>query len=126
MAEALLNAMATERFEAESAGIEPGTLNRIAVDVMKDAGIDISSNKTKSVQVFLNAKRNYDYIITVCDEASAEHCPVFPGEGKRIHMGFDDPSSFGGSYEEKYQRTVAVRDQIKVRLQQWVEESDND
>lgn len=126
MAEAFLNTMAADCFEAESAGIEPGSLNPIVVDVMKNAGIDISSNKTKNVQDFINANRIYDYIITVCDEASAERCPVFPGNGKRIHMGFEDPSSFQGSYEEKYQKTMAVRDQIKARLRQWIEERGND
>jgi len=126
MAEAFLNTMATDYFEAESAGIEPGLLNPIVVDVMKDAGIDISSNKTKSVQGFINAKRIYDYIITVCDETSAKRCPVFPGNGKRIHMKFEDPSSFQGSYEDKYQKIIAVRNEIKVRLQQWIEEYGND
>lgn len=126
MAEAFLNTMAGDRFEAESAGIEPGSLNPIVVDVMNDVGFDISSNNTKNVQDFINAKRIYDYIITVCDEASAERCPVFPGNGQRIHMGFEDPSSFQGSYEEKYQNTIAVRDQIRASLQQWLEECGND
>lgn len=126
MAEALLNAMAPDRFEAESAGIEPGTLNPVAVDVMKDAGIDIASNKTKSVRDFIKEGRVYDYVITVCDETSAGRCPVFPGGGKRIHMGFDDPSAFEGSYEEKFNKTKVVRDQIKGRLEQWVKECGDD
>jgi arsenate reductase (thioredoxin) len=126
MAEALLNAMAPDRFEAQSAGIEPGTLNPAAVDVMKDAGIDISLNKTKSVRDFIKEGRVYDYVITVCDETSAERCPVFPGGGKRMHMGFEDPSVFDGSYKEKFNKTKAVRDQIKTRLEQWIKELGND
>lgn len=120
MAEALLNAMAPDRFIAESAGIEPGELNRIVVDVMKDAGIDIASNKTKSVQDFIDEERVYDYVITVCDEVSAERCPAFSGGVQRIHMGFTDPSAFKGSYEEKFKRTKEVRGQIKSKLEQWI------
>ena len=122
MAEAFLNALAPDRFEAQSAGIEPGTLNPVVVEAMKAAGIDISSNRTKNVLDFIEAKRGFDYIITVCDEAGAERCPVFPGKGKRVHMGFLDPSSFQGSHEEKLQKTIAVRDQIKTRLKQWIKE----
>ena len=81
MAEAFLNALAPDRFVAESAGIEPRTLNPTVVEAMKGGGIDISKNTTKSVQSFIAEGRRYDYIITVCDEASAERCPVFPGPG---------------------------------------------
>jgi len=126
MAEALLNAIAPDYFQAESAGIEPGSLNQIVVNAMNDIGIDISSNKAKSVQDFIDGKRAYDYIITVCDEASARRCPVFPGEGKRMHMGFEDPSSFDGNDDKRLEKTIAVRDQIKIKLQQWVQEHKND
>jgi len=126
MAEAFLNTMAADCYEAQSAGIKPGTLNPIVVDVMKDAGIDISFNKTKSVQEIIDDNRTFDYVITVCDEASAESCPVFPNGGKRIHMGFEDPSSFGGCYEEKFKKIIEIRDQIKSRLKQWIEEKCND
>ncbi len=126
MAEALLNEMAPDHFQAESAGIEPGSLNQIIVRAMNDIGIDISSNQTKSVQGFIDGKRVYDYIITVCDDASAQRCPVFPGEGKRMHMGFEDPSSFDGNDDKKLKKTIAVRGQIKMKLQQWVQEHKND
>jgi len=126
MAESFLNAIAPKSFEAHSAGIEPGKLNPIVVDAMNDAGIDISGNATKSVQEFIDAKRKFDYIITVCDEVSAQRCPMFPGEGKRIHMGFQDPSSFKGDYEEIKVKTIAVRDQIRARLKQWIKEIASD
>jgi arsenate reductase len=126
MAEAFLNALAPDRFMAESAGIEPGTLNPMVVEAMQGAGIDISKNKTKSVQSFLEEGRRYDYIITVCDEANAERCPVFPGQGKRIHMGFADPSAFRGSKQERLELTVAVRDQIKARIERWIKEVGGD
>ena len=122
MAEAFLNVLAPDRFVAESAGIEPGTLNPTVVEAMRGIGIDISKNKAKSVQRFLEEGRRYDYIITVCDEASAERCPVFPGRGKRVHMGFADPLAFRGSKEERLEQTVAVRDQIKARIERWIKE----
>ena len=126
MAEAFLNALATDCFEAHSAGIEPGTLNPMVVRAMQEAGIDISRNKTKSVQRFLDEGRQFDYIITVCDEASAERCPVFPGKGQRVHMGFADPSSFRGSERERLRMTIAVRDQIKAKIKQWIKENSED
>lgn len=126
MAEAFLNATASGRFEAESAGIEPGTLNPAVVDAMKDAGINIASNKTKSVQGLIKEGRSYDYVITVCDEASAERCPVFPGGGVKFHMGFEDPSAINGGYEEKLEQTKVIRDQIKTRIEQWVRELGDD
>ena len=122
MAEAFLNYMAPDRFEAESAGIEPGSLNPIVVKVMKEAGLDISRNRTKDIQQFIDEGRQFDYIITVCDEASAERCPVFPGTGKKMHMGFEDPSSIQGSDQEKLERTIMIRDQIRAKLEQWVKD----
>ena len=118
MAEAFLNTLAGDRFSAESAGLEPGKLNPIAVTAMQEVGIDISHHQTKSVQQFVQQGEIFDYIITVCDEASAERCPVFPGKGKRLHWGFPDPSQFQGNPQEKLERTRQVRDQIKTKIKQ--------
>ncbi len=120
MAEAMVNTFASAGFEAESAGIEPGKLNPIVVDAMKDMGIDISSKTTKSVQDFIKQGKKYDYVVTVCDEANAERCPSFPGEGKRVHMGFPDPSQFKGSYEEKLAQIKVVRDQVRYKILNWL------
>lgn len=121
MAEELLRKLAGDRFEAESAGIEPGKLNPVVVDVLKkEEGIDISNKQTRSVQDLLRQKRTYNYVITVCDETSAERCPTFPGGAVRLHWGFTDPSRFEGSYDEKYRRTLAVKDEIMHRLRQWL------
>jgi arsenate reductase len=122
MAEAFLNKMCGDCIVAQSAGIEPGRLNPIVVDAMKEVGIDISSNRTKAVAEFINSATQLDYVITVCDEASAERCPVFPGGGKRLHWGFPDPSSFAGNRDEKLARTREVRDAIKARLEAWCKE----
>lgn len=122
MAEAYLNKFGGGKFIAESSGIEPGTLNPIVVEAMKEDGIDISNNRTKSVFDFLKQGKLYNYVITVCDETTAERCPVFPSTGKRLHWGFKDPSSLQGTYEEKLAETRIIRDQIKKRIQEWIEE----
>jgi len=123
MAEAFLNHMAPERFEAKSAGLEPGQLNPLAVDVMKEVGIDISKNKTKSVFDLFKRGELFSYVITVCDEASAEQCPVFPGLlTKTIHWSFEDPSAFTGTYEEKLEKTRKVRDAIKEKINKWLDD----
>jgi arsenate reductase (thioredoxin) len=123
MAEAYLNRLAGEQFEAESAGIEPGTLNPLVVEVMREDGIDISKNTTKDVSAFLKAGKRYSHVVTVCDEAAAERCPVFPGPGKRLHWSFPDPSALVGSREEKLARTREIRDQIKQRVEAFVKGS---
>lgn len=121
MAEAFLKKYGEDRFEAESAGLEPGKLNPVVVDVMKEVGIDISQNKAKSVFDFYKQGKQYDYVVTVCDESESGACPVFPGGGERLHWGFLDPSRFGGSLEEKIKRTREVRNQIEVKIKDWLE-----
>lgn len=120
IAEAFLKQMAGDRFETESAGLEPGALNPLAVEVMQEIGIDISQNKTKSVFDFYKQGRQYDYVITVCDESQAAKCPIFPGVAKRLHWGFDDPSAFKGSPKERLEKARQVRDKIKQKITEWI------
>jgi arsenate reductase len=120
MAEALLNHIAGNDYIAESAGLEPGTINPLAIGAMKDMDIDISDKKTQSVfDLFKNGKL-YHYVITVCDESNSERCPIFPGVTERIHWSFKDPSAFEGSQEEKLGKTIKVRDQIKEQIEKWI------
>jgi len=86
MAEAFLNQICGKVFDAQSAGIEPGKLNPVVVDAMREVGLEISRNQTKAVADFL--QQQFDYVITVCDETSAERCPIFPGKTKRLHWVF--------------------------------------
>jgi len=123
MAEAFLNQMAGESFIAESAGMEPGRLNPIVVEAMQEIGIDISKNMTNSVDAYLNEGRRYDYVITVCDEASAQRCPLFPG-GEKIHMAFPDPSQLRGDDKEIWEQTKKIRDEVKTKLEEWICEVD--
>ncbi|MEZ0259313.1 MAG: arsenate reductase ArsC [Chthoniobacter sp.] len=119
MAEALLNHLCGNQFEAESAGLEPGKLNPLAVEAMRLMDVDISQAQAKSVfEKFKNAE-HFAYVVTVCDETSGERCPIFPGAAKRIHWGFPDPSSFTGSWEERVQHTVEVRDMIAAQIREW-------
>jgi arsenate reductase (thioredoxin) len=122
MAEAYLNKFGGEKFAVESAGLEAGTLNPLAVEVMREEGIDISQNKTKDVFMFFKEGRLYHYVITVCDEASAARCPIFPGVHKKINWGFEDPSSLPGTHSEKLTQTRDVRDKIKIAVQQFIDE----
>src|SRR6185503_20208742 len=118
MAEAFLNQFCGDTFQAHSAGIEPGKLNPLVVNAMREIGVDISGNKTKSVTEMLQSGRSFAYVITVCDETSAERCPVFPGGTTRLHWGFPDPSSFQGAPEERLAFTRKVRDAIKTKVEQ--------
>jgi arsenate reductase len=121
MAEALLKSLGGEQFEPESAGFEPGQLNPIVVEALKEIGIDISMNKTKSVFDLYKQGRMYQYVVTVCDESKAERCPIFPGlVRERMHWSFEDPSGFQGSHEERLAKTRVVRDQIKAKIADFI------
>ena len=120
MAEAFLNKLGDGKFAAESAGIEPGTLNPIVAEAMLEVGLDISNNTCDSVEHFMPRREEFDYVITVCDETSAERCPTFPEATKRLHWGFPDPSGLQGTKEEKLNRTREIRDLIEARIDQWV------
>lgn len=123
MAEAFVNARGGETIQAYSAGLERGTLNPTVVRAMKELGIDISGNRTKRIDDLDIASRDYDYVVTVCDEASAERCPIYPTQGKRLHWSFPDPSSFTGSDEERLEKTREVRDAIRQRIDEWLRET---
>lgn len=120
MAEAFLRQLAGDRYDVMSAGIEPGKLNPFVVEVLKEEGIDISLKKTQGVENLIKQQAQFDYVITVCDETNAERCPTFPGNAKRLHWGFEDPSAFIGSNQEKIIRTRVIRDQIKKKIQNWL------
>ncbi len=101
-----------ERLTVCSAGTEPaGHINQKAIEVMKDAGIDISHHTSEPVDKYLDEK--WDYVITVCDDAN-ETCPVFMGNVKnRLHIGFDDPSHVIGTEEYIHSEFIRVRDEIR-------------
>ncbi len=123
MAEEYLRKLAGDRFEVESAGLEPGAINPLVVDALREEGIDIEGKKTNSVVDFLREGRRYDYVITVCSKEASERCPVFPGAGpiRRLHWPFDDPSRAAGTREEKLRQVRDIRDRIKKKIAEFVQ-----
>jgi arsenate reductase len=119
MAEAWLNYLCRDYFEAQSAGLEPGKLNPLAVQVMAEVGIDISKKKTQSTFDVLKSSQLFSYVITVCDETSAERCPIFPGPAQRLHWSFPDPSAVTGTEEEKLASVRIIRDEIRCKVEEW-------
>jgi len=117
MAEGLLRHMAGDRFEVASAGVSATKLRPEATEVMREIGIDISQQRSKAVDDFVD--REFDYVITVCDNAN-EQCPVFPGTTNRIHWSFDDPAAVEGDELARLAVFRRVRDEILHRLQLFV------
>ena len=122
MAEAWLNHLCPDDFEGQSAGLEPGVLNPVAVEAMREAGIDISAKKPRAIGDLLKSGERFSHIITVCDESSAERCPIFPGDATRLHWSFPDPSALTGTHEERLNGTRQIRDQIRDRIERWCAE----
>jgi arsenate reductase len=113
MAEGLLRHDAGDRFEVESAGTKPGHVRPEAIAVMKELGIDISGQRSKSVDEF--AGQSFDYALTVCDNAK-ESCPIYPGHANRLHRNFEDPAAAEGSENERLTVFRRVRDQLRDYL----------
>lgn len=122
MAEAYLQKFGGENFHIESVGLEPGNLNHLAIEVMKEEGIDILQNPTNDVFEFFKQGKIFQYVVTVCDKKASDRCPVFPGLTKIINWSFEDPSQFEGSGEEKLGATRSVRDKIKDAVRQFIKE----
>jgi arsenate reductase len=122
MAEAFLKEICSDYFEAHSAGLEPGRLNPLAVEAMREIGMDISQNQTQSVfDVFISGEL-FAYVITVCDESSAQRCPIFAGVTRRLHWSVPDPAALSGTREERLAGTRKIRDQIRARIEMWCDE----
>jgi arsenate reductase len=114
MAEGLLRHDAGDRFTVESAGTKPSHVRTEAIAVMKELGIDISGHRSKSVEEF--ARTEFDYVLTVCDNAK-ESCPVFPGHANRLHKNFEDPAAAEGTEAARLAVFRRVRDEIRDYLE---------
>ncbi|MCX7981405.1 MAG: arsenate reductase ArsC [Syntrophales bacterium] len=123
MAEAWLNHLGGDKWEAMSAGLEAGELNPLAVEAMKEVGLDISEHKTKSVMEIIKRGILFSYVITVCDESEAEKCPVFPAFTRRLHWSIPDPAKLTGTHEEKLEAIRHIRDDIKKRILDFLKEN---
>ena len=113
MAEGFLRNIAGDKYEVFSAGIKPTQVNPLAIKVMDEIGIDISKHRSKSVMEFI--KQDFDYVITVCDNAQ-KTCPVFPGEHEKIHWDLEDPAAADGSEADRLLVFRKVRDDIKKNI----------
>jgi arsenate reductase (thioredoxin) len=124
MAAAFLNALAGDRFQAESAGFNPTRINPLVIKAMHEVGMDLSKNETRSVFKLYQEGKLFDYVITVCEESSENQCPVFPGVTRRLNWPFDNPEAFEGTHEEKLKQVRRVRNEIRARIEKWVRELD--
>jgi arsenate reductase (thioredoxin) len=122
MAEGFLRHMARDKLAVFSAGVKPTQVNPYAIKVMAEAGIDISSYRSKSVNEFL--KQEFDYVITVCNHAR-QVCPIFPGKYKKIHWDIEDPAEISGTEKEKIGFFSKIRDEIKEKCQRFLNKFDN-
>ena len=118
MAEGLLRHEAGDRFEVVSAGVNPTQVKPEAIEVMSEVGINISGHHSKSVDEF--SGQNFDYVITVCDNAN-EQCPIFPGNVNRLHWSFEDPAAAVGDKEARLAVFRRVRNEIRKRLESFIQ-----
>ena len=114
MAEGILRSLYGDKFDVYSAGTEPSRVNPYAIRTMEEIGIDITEHTSKNLDRF--ADMNFDYVVTVCDQAN-ETCPFFAGGNKHIHRGFTDPTRFRGKDEEILAGFRTIRDEIKCWIQ---------
>ena len=117
MAEGLLRELAGAQFDVFSAGNKPSSVNPLAIQAMRERGIDISQHRSKHLNEFV--AQPFDYVITVCDQA-AETCPIFPGRARRIHWNFPDPAAVKGSDEKRLRAFRQTCDAIEMRLRAWL------
>jgi arsenate reductase (thioredoxin) len=120
MAAAWINHLYGDRIEAESAGLQPGVLNPLAVQVMGEVGIDISGAGTRDVFEILRSGHPFSYVVAVCDETSAERCPLFPGVREVLHWELPDPSALPGSETERLEKFREIRDALRRRIEGWI------
>lgn len=117
MAEGLLRHDGGDKFEVESAGVEPSHVRPQAIEAMREIGINISGHRSKSVDEF--SSQNFDYVITVCDNAN-ERCPIFPAQTRRIHWSFEDPATATGDEAARLALFRRVRDEIRAKLHEFI------
>lgn len=117
MAEGFLRALGGDRFEAASAGTEATRVHPLAIDVMREVGIDLGGHSSKTFDQFL--AQPWDYVITVCDSAN-ERCPVFPARTMRLHWSFEDPSAAIGSEDRRIEVFRHIRDEISAQIRSWI------
>lgn len=123
LAEELLRKYGGDRFSVESAGLTPGSINPDVIEVLKtDENIDISGKKTKSAMQLFKEGKHYHYVITVCNRAEEEGCPIFPGLTKRLSWPFPDPSQLKGPKAERLDKVRSVKTAILNKVRQLIKD----
>jgi arsenate reductase len=122
MAESWLNHLYGDQFEAKSAGLEPKAVNPLAVKAMQEVGIDISQKLPRKVFELVKDGELFSYVITIFDQAGAEKLPFFPGLTIRLQWNFPDPATFSGNEEEKMEKIRKLRDDLKAKIEAWVDQ----
>jgi arsenate reductase len=122
MAEEYLKKIGGDRFEVESAGLEPTSVNPLVIAAMKEEGIDLSTKKTQAVWNLFREGKFYNYVITVCDRKNEKQCPIFPKPFVQLKWSFPDPESFSGNESQKMEQIRSLRDAIRSRIEKFVEE----
>lgn len=120
MAEAWLNHLGSPDFQARSAGFEPGKLNPLAVAAMAEVGLDISAHKAASVFDLYRSGELFAFVVTLCDPAAAERCPIFPGVSRMANWPFPDPTREEIQEAEKLSRVREIRDRLRERIEQFI------
>ena len=121
MAEAFLRDVAGDRFQIESAGLDPRPINPLVIDVMAELGIDLSRQTSDSVFSFFRNGRLYDVVITVCDDTTEAKCPIFPGITQRHHWPFPDPEALSGPRDARLDALRNIRDDIRTKVIEWAD-----
>ncbi|MFA6010753.1 MAG: arsenate reductase ArsC [Desulfobacteraceae bacterium] len=122
MAEAMLNRLGKGWLKAESAGLEPKSIDGLVVTVMDEIGYDLSRKRSKDVFSFYKQGRLFDYVITVCDKETEDGCPVFPGIVERLNWPFEDPSEVQGDDDERLSKVRNIRDAILLRIELFIKD----
>lgn len=123
MAEEYLKRIGGERFEVESAGLEPTSVNPLVIAAMEEDGFDLSKKGTQAAWNLFKEGKFYNYVITVCDRTHEKECPIFPKPFVQLKWSFPDPETFSGTREEKLELTRSLRDAIKEKIEQFVRET---
>jgi arsenate reductase len=122
MAEAWLIHLYGDQFEAQSAGLEPKAVNPMAVQAMQEVSIDISCKLPRKVFDLVKDGELFSYVITIFDQAGNERLPFFPGLTRRLQWNFQDPASITGDEEEKLEKFRKLRDNLKTKIEAWVDQ----
>lgn len=125
IAEEYLKRIAGDHFEVESAGLNPTELHPLVRKVLEEDGFELNDKKTQAAWDLFREGKLYKYVITVCDKAHEKDCPIFPRPFNQLNWPFPDPESFTGTEEEKIVQFRSLRDSIKMRVEEFVEETIN-